>query len=82
MKKFIQDNTSTTTFKLEELPNSELIKDSIKLKESLNEMNSKFFLGKTSTLEIYHAMNSWFDNRLPELDKEIMENRNEQYAAG
>lgn len=81
MKKFIEENEISKSFKLQELPNSELIKNSTKLNESLKEMNQKFFSNNT-TNEIYMAMNSWFDYKLPALDKELMEERNERYSGG
>lgn len=81
IKKFIQENKNKISFPLQELPNSNLIKDFKKLNFSLNEMNKKFFSNNT-TNEVYIAMNSWLDNALPELDKELMEERNERYSGG
>ena len=81
IKKFIQDNETTTSFKLEEMPNSELIENQEELSISLKEMNQKFFSSNT-TNEIYIAMNSWLDNSLPDLDKELLEERNERYSGG
>lgn len=80
-KKFIQYNMNATTFKLEELPNSELIEEYADLNKSLYDMNNKFFSCST-TIEVFQAMNSWFDNELEELDKEISEERNERYSGG
>jgi len=46
-------------------------------------MNEKFFQNKNTITEIYQAMNSWLDNKLPELDKELMKStRNERYSGG
>lgn len=81
IKKFISENQIIQTFELKEAPFSNLIKDYKKLNESLKEMNKKFFT-ENSTLEIYKAMNSWLDYKLPDLDKEIMEERNERYSGG
>lgn len=81
MKKFIEENQNETTFTLKELPHSELINDFEKLNDSLKEMNDKFFCNNY-TNDVYSAMNSWFDYKLPELDKEIMEERNERYSGG
>ena len=81
IKKFIQDNETTTSFKLEEMPNSELIENQEELSISLKEMNQKFFSSNT-TNEIYIAMNSWLDSSLPDLDKELLEERNERYSGG
>lgn len=81
MKKFIQENKNITTFSLEESPFSELIKDPQVLNLSLQEMNEKFFSFDT-TNQVYSAMNSWFDYKLPDLDKEILEERNERYSGG
>lgn len=82
IKKFIQDNKIKTSFKLKELPNSELIKDEEELQTSLIEMDEKFFSSNT-TNEVYKAMNSWLDNSLPDLDKDLLdEDRNERYSGG
>ena len=82
IKKFIQDNKTTNSFKLEELPNSELIKDEEELQTSLIEMDKKFFFSNT-TIEVHKAMNSWLDNSLPDLEKDLLdEDRNERYSGG
>ena len=81
IRKFVKDNLNTFSFKLEEEPKSELIENSSDFRESLKEMDKKFY-SSDSTIEVFAAMNSWFDYKFPELDKELMKDRNERYSGG
>jgi len=57
IKKFIEENIFTNTFKLVEAPKSELINDVHKFHQSLDAMSKKFFT-EISTNEVYNSMNS------------------------
>ena len=81
MKSFVENNINTDSFTLQEMPYSELINDSGALNDSLKEMNDKFY-SKNTTVEVYNSMNQWFDNSLPDLEKEELEERRDRYSGG